>query len=57
MVGERTISPADLDRILVTDDVAAAVAYVKAGAMRHLGGRIAARKANVLLGESTPKRG
>jgi uncharacterized protein (TIGR00730 family) len=57
MVGERTISPADLDRILVTDDVAEAVAYVKAGAMRHLGGRIAARKANVLLGESTPKRG
>jgi len=57
MVREGTIAATDLDRILVTDDVAAAIAHVKQGALRHLGGRIAARKANVLLGERAPKRG
>lgn len=58
MVAERTIDPQDLDRILVTDDVATAVAHVKQGALAHLGGRLPApRRANVLLGERTPKQG
>ena len=58
MVQQGTISQADIDRILVTDDTAAAIAHVKAGALKHLGGHMPAqKKPNVLLGESAPKRG
>jgi hypothetical protein len=57
MVGERTIDPKDLDRVLVTDDVDVAVAHVVAGAQRHLGERIVTtQRPNVLLGERTPAR-
>ncbi|MCB9887162.1 MAG: TIGR00730 family Rossman fold protein [Planctomycetes bacterium] len=52
MVAEGTIDVADIDRILVTDDVAIAVAHVLKGAASHLGER---RRPNVLLGESKPK--
>jgi len=55
MVGQGTIDRADLDRILVTDDVQVAVAHVLAGAHKHLGARIETRrKPNVLLGERNP---
>ena len=58
MVQQGTIDQADIDRILVTDDVATAVAHVKQGAQKHLGkGMQPQRKPSVLLGESTPKRG
>lgn len=58
MVQHGTIDQADLDRILVTDDIDATVAHILAGARKHLGERIAVtRKPSVLLGESTPKRG
>jgi uncharacterized protein (TIGR00730 family) len=48
MVQHGTIAAADLDRILVTDDVAEAVAHVHAGALRHL---VAPKKPSALLGE------
>ena len=55
MVGQGTIDRADLDRILVTDDVQVAVAHGLAGAHKHLGARIETRrKPNVLLGERNP---
>jgi uncharacterized protein (TIGR00730 family) len=57
MVQQGTIDQVDIDRILVTDDVATAVAHVKQGAQKHLAGMQAQPKPNVLLGESTPKRG
>jgi uncharacterized protein (TIGR00730 family) len=53
MVKAGTIDPADIDRILVTDDVGIAVDHVVQGAARHL--RVV-RKPNVLLGESQPRR-
>ncbi|MBL8755946.1 MAG: TIGR00730 family Rossman fold protein [Planctomycetes bacterium] len=56
MVAQGTIDASDLDRILLTDDVATATAHVLAGARKHLGERIGSRrKPNVLLGESLPK--
>ncbi len=55
MVAHGTIAAEDLDRMLVTDDVAAAVAYVRAGAARHLGQQLrTGQKPSVLLGESVP---
>jgi hypothetical protein len=57
MVQQGTIDQVDIDRILVTDDVATAVAHVRQGAQKHLTGMQPQRKPNVLLGESTPKRG
>lgn len=58
MVKGGTIAAEDLDRILVTDDVATAVAHVRSGAERHFGGRIAPHgKPTALLGERLPKRG
>ncbi len=52
MVEQGTIAPADLDRILLTDDVATAIAHVRAGAAKHLAGsRMPRRRPNVLLGE------
>lgn len=50
MVQEGTIAQADVDRILVTDDVAAATAHILKGASKHLQTRDR-RKPNVLLGE------
>ena len=52
MVREGTIAQADIDRILVTDDVQEAVAHIRKGALRHLQdpGR-EAKKPSVLLGE------
>jgi uncharacterized protein (TIGR00730 family) len=56
MVAQGTIDRQDLDRILLTDDVAVATAHVLAGAKKHLGERIQTRRRpNVLLGESLPK--
>jgi hypothetical protein len=52
MVRAGTIDAADIDRILVTDDVAIAVAHIVKGASAHLK---TVRKPNVLLGESRPK--
>ncbi len=52
MVAEGTIDVADIDRIMVTDDVGIAVAHVLQGAASHLGER---RRPSVLLGESKPK--
>jgi len=58
MVREGTIDPSDIDRILVTDDIAAATAHIAAGAGRHLEKLpMAQRKPNVLLGETSPKSG
>lgn len=51
MVVERTIDAADLDRILVTDDVAEAAEYVRKGAAPHLRPM---KKPTVLLGEKAP---
>lgn len=48
MVGHGTIDATDLDRIFVTDDVAEAVAHVRAGVERHL---ITPQKPSALLGE------
>lgn len=48
MVAEQTIDERDLDRILLTDDVAEAVEHVRAGTAAHLR---PVRKPNVLLGE------
>lgn len=48
MIVERTIDAKDLDRILLTDDVAEAVAYVRTGTAAHLR---PVPKPNVLLGE------
>ena len=48
MVSERTIEAKDLDRILLTDDVAEAVEHIRAGTATHLR---PVRKPNVLLGE------
>jgi uncharacterized protein (TIGR00730 family) len=56
MVHHGTIDAADLDRIIVTDDVPTAVAHVLAGAKKHVGDKLAAPKTpNPLLGESVPK--
>jgi hypothetical protein len=52
LIAHGTIDAADLDRIVVTDDVAEAVATVLAGARKHLGERIVAqRKPSRLFGE------
>ena len=51
MVQHGTIDATDLDRIVLTDDVAEAVECVRAGAARHL---LPRPHANVLLGESAP---
>jgi uncharacterized protein (TIGR00730 family) len=59
MVREGTIDPADLDRILLTDDVADAIAHVLAGVPAHADPRRTRRaRANVLLGEraAPPRR-
>jgi uncharacterized protein (TIGR00730 family) len=59
MVREGTIDRADLDRILVTDDVATAMKHVLAGVPEHVGRhREPRRRPNVLLGEraATPGR-
>ncbi|MEQ1633701.1 MAG: TIGR00730 family Rossman fold protein, partial [Planctomycetota bacterium] len=48
MIVERTIDAKDLDRILLTDDVAEAVEYVRTGTAAHLR---PVPKPNVLLGE------
>ena len=57
MVEQGTIERADLDRILVTDDVVTAVAHVVAGAKPHVDGRLAQpAKPSVLLGEHAPRR-
>jgi uncharacterized protein (TIGR00730 family) len=54
MVREGTIDPADIDRILVTDDIEAAVQHVRSGALRHLADKRA--RPNPLFGErSVPK--
>ena len=56
MVAHGTIAAADVDRILLTDDVATAVAHIRAGAERHLGKALTTRrKPNLLLGERLPK--
>ena len=58
MLGNGAIDPADLDRILVTDDVATAVAHVLASARRHIDDRSEARsKPSSWLGERLPKHG
>ena len=58
MVQQGTIDAADLDRLLVTDDVATAVQHVLLGAHCHVDGRMPpAQKASVLLGERQPRRG
>ncbi len=54
MVQAGTIDPADIDRILVTDDVGIAVDHVVQGAKRHLK---VVRKPSRLLGEAAPKPG
>jgi len=55
MVREGTIEPADVDRLVVTDDVALAVAHVKHGAERHLGRPLA--RPRRLFGERRPRSG
>ena len=58
LLAHGTIDAADLDRIVVTDDVAEAVAVVLAGARKHLGERIETkRKASRWLGEGGARRG
>ena len=55
MVREGTIDETDIDRILLTDDVAEAVAYIRKGAHQHLGKlKKPPPKPNVLLGERVP---
>jgi uncharacterized protein (TIGR00730 family) len=55
MVREGTIDEADIDRILLTDDIAEAVAYIRKGAHQHLGKlKKPPPKPNVLLGERVP---
>lgn len=54
MVKAGTIAAADVDRILVTDDVAEAVAHIRAGAGKHLAMKRPPR-ASPLLGEKRPK--
>ncbi|MGE3171205.1 MAG: TIGR00730 family Rossman fold protein [Planctomycetota bacterium] len=57
MVGHGTIAATDLDRLLLTDDVAAAVAHIRTGVERHLGpARRRPKKPSVLLGERRPHR-
>ena len=57
LLAHGTIDTADLDRIVVTDDVHEAVAHVLAGARKHLGERITPqRKPSALFGERLPKR-
>ncbi len=52
MVAHGTIEAADVDRLLVTDDVAAAVAHVREGSAHHVGDRLRPRpRPSVLLGE------
>jgi uncharacterized protein (TIGR00730 family) len=56
-VARGTIAAADLTRILLTDDVAEAVAYVRSGAQRHFEKeRQRGRKPAMLLGERAPRR-
>jgi uncharacterized protein (TIGR00730 family) len=58
LLAHGTIDAADLERIVVTDDVAEAVALVLAGARKHLGERIETkRKASRWLGEGGARRG
>jgi uncharacterized protein (TIGR00730 family) len=56
MVEQGTIDRADLDRILVTDDVLTAVQHVLAGAKPHVGDRLQPRKPSAMLGERAPRR-
>jgi uncharacterized protein (TIGR00730 family) len=57
MVAHGTIDRADVDRILVTDDVVTAVAHVLAGAKPHVGERLVKpARPSVLLGEHAPQR-
>ena len=56
MVKQGTIAAADVDRLLVTDDVATAVAHVRAGAGRHLSKRPHPQKARAWLAERRPVR-
>lgn len=58
MVRHGTIDQADADRLLVTDDVDAAVAHVLDGARRHLGAQLRPQaRPSPLLGEQVPKPG
>jgi uncharacterized protein (TIGR00730 family) len=58
MVAQGTIDAADLDRLLLTDDVAAAVAHVREGVQRHFPkGPAGRRHASVLLGERPVRNG
>jgi uncharacterized protein (TIGR00730 family) len=55
MVAHGTIDRADIDRILVTDDVVTAVAHVLTGAKPHLGDRLKP-KPHAVLGEHGVRR-
>lgn len=52
MVQEKTIDVRDVDRLLVTDDVAEATEFVRKGTADHLRPQ---RRPNVLLGERRPR--
>ena len=57
MLAQGTIDRADLDRLVVTDDVATAVSTVREGIRRHFAaGLPKGRKPSVLLGERAPAR-
>lgn len=57
MLTHGTIDQADLDRILVTDDVATAIAHVRAGMLRHLGSAPGlVTRPSALLGEQAAKK-
>ncbi|MBK8097636.1 MAG: TIGR00730 family Rossman fold protein [Planctomycetes bacterium] len=55
MLRERTIDAADIDRLLVTDDVATAVEHIRTTTQKRFGLKLPQRKPSVLLGESLPK--
>ena len=56
MVREGTIATEDIDRILVTDDVATAVTHIRAGTDRHFAREPEKpRRATALLGERKPR--
>jgi uncharacterized protein (TIGR00730 family) len=56
MVRERTIDPRDLDRLMLTDDVGAAVDRIRTCAERRFGLELEPRRPNPLLGEHAPQR-